>query len=876
MKSTADSSISTPGAKRRMLFKYFTALGSVLTLPSLGLLASRPAGSQTAVKRIYIAADDHTDYLWSADEATYQAVILNTLDHYLTLIDQTATNPSPYQSRWNCDGSLWLWTYEKNKTAAEFNRLMSRVADGHISVPLSTAVSCYGAMPAEAVLRGMYYTGQIERRFGVRFTLMAVAMENQTLPCGLVSLWAGAGAKYSWRGICACASQVPDAGDRRHEIYWWTGLDGNRVLMKWNTLYISNTAIGGYAEANNPGAVIDFVDTNAQFRARYPYNVIAAFGQGGDSLQTIVPLSDQANSFVAVAQAKSNATRQVIVSNETDFFQDFERTYGTTLPSETASYGNEWDLYCASMAEVSASVKRAVEKLRAAEALATLVSLKTASFMTSRIAARDQTWVNLGLYWEHSWTADGNITRTARAAWQRRIAGEISAYVNTLHTDAAVALGQLIAKTGTNQRFYAFNPLSWKRTDIADFPYTGTGPVNVIDLSSGLEMPSQFVTLSGVRYLRILARDVPPVGYKVFEIRAGAGAVFTPAATVTGAVLENSLYKITLTGRGAITSFIDKTRANREFAGNVNGRALNDLGPGTGTLTVENAGPVSVTLRATSTTTLQHTTAITLVRGLPGVRIDNLITQNFSSVQSWGFAFNLTAPDVWHEEVGAIIHAKLQSQGGHYSDRNARYDWLTMNHYVDMSGGGVGVTLANADCYFMKLGNSTTSQLDTTTPLISVLAGGQVDGAALGIPNQGGDTVFRQRFALTTHAALDAPTAMRFALERQNPLVTSVVTGGTAYPDRTFSLLNISTPNVAAWAIKPAEEGIAQGVIVRLWNMGRIPVTGTAVQFLQPVTTAKQTTHIETNLQDVPVTANRFTTSFNAQQMKTYRVNIAS
>jgi len=64
------------------------------------------------------------------------------------------------------------------------------VKSGHISAPLTALVSCYGGQPAEAVLRGMYYSGRLERRFDYRFRL-AVAMENQTQPLGLASLWAG-------------------------------------------------------------------------------------------------------------------------------------------------------------------------------------------------------------------------------------------------------------------------------------------------------------------------------------------------------------------------------------------------------------------------------------------------------------------------------------------------------------------------------------------------------------------------------------------------------------------------------------------------------------------------------------------------------------
>ena len=111
---------------------------------------------------------------------------------------------------------------------------------------------------------------------------------------------------------------------------------------------------------------------------------------------------------------------------------------------------------------------------------------------------------------------------------------------------------------------------------------------------------SQIVTVDGQQRLRILAEAVPSVGYKVFEVHSGAGQAFSNAATVSGSTIENDLYRITLADRGAITSLIDKQQGNREFVRTVGGRAANDLGSSSGTLTVENAGPVTVTLKATA------------------------------------------------------------------------------------------------------------------------------------------------------------------------------------------------------------------------------------------------------------------------------------
>ena len=384
----------------------------------------------SAQRRFYIAPDDHTDYYWAADGATYRQAFLTMTDYYLDKMDATAGNPSDTQMRWNCDGSLWMWEYEHNRTPTQFERFLTRIRDGHMSVPLNALVLVQGGAPAEAVLRGMYYPGLIERRSNVHFPV-AIAMEDQTLPYGLPSLWAGSGAKYSWKGVCNCATHVPQLENRDREIYYAGGRDGSKVLMKWNSQLTSNQSFGGYAEAFNPMQSITFAESNAGFQTRYPFPVIGAFGRGWDGLQYT---SDE---FVTTAQQNSNANRRIIVSNQQDFFQDFESNHGAGLETFAASYGNEWDALIASMAEVSAKVKRSTEKLRTAEAMATLVSLNDPSFMQSRIAERDKAMLDLGLYFEHDWTADGPVSRTTRSSQRRdtvrSIARRLSSETKPIH-----------------------------------------------------------------------------------------------------------------------------------------------------------------------------------------------------------------------------------------------------------------------------------------------------------------------------------------------------------------------------------------------------------------------------------------------------------
>ncbi len=125
---------------------------------------------------------------------------------------------------------------------------------------------------------------------------------------------------------------------------------------------------------------------------------------------------------------------------------------------------------------------------------------------------------------------------------------------------------------------------------------------------------------------------------------------------------------------------------------------------------------------------------------------------------------------------------------------------------------------------------------------------------------------------------------MKFAMEHQNPLVTGAIiskdAGATAqpatapgeYPADSYSLLSVSNPNVLLWALKPAEEGIDQGVIARFWNLADAPADG-LLSFTPKMSLGIRTTHIETDLEAVPLTVEgRMPIKFARQQLQTYRL----
>jgi alpha-mannosidase len=817
--------------------------------------------SNSQKKKIYLAPDDHTDYMWSGNEEEYRDAFLKTIDYYLKVNDSTAGEPYAYQNKWNCDGSLWVYEYEKNRDEIQFKKLIDQIRNGKITVPLNTIASVHGIAPLEVTIRDMYYAGYLERKFGLDLDL-TINMEDQVLPLGLSSLYAGSGAKYSWRGVCACATKVSGLENRLNEIYWYQGLDDQRVLMKWysvNPSMISNRKeyryyLGTYLESSNPANAITDCKALMNNNKKYPYNIAAAFGKGGDDLMTIT------NKFPKTAKENSDADYQIIVSNELDFFREFEREYGDVLPTETVSYGStEWGNSIASLAEVSATIKRAAEKLRAAELMFTLSAMKDETFASGLKDKREKAWIACGLYFEHDWTADGPIiSRKQRADWQRKIAAEFTSYVDTLHSLSLAKLAGLIRKTSkSNESFFVLNPLGWERSDYCDYPYNGKSKVNIIDMTTGKEVPFQFMTKKNTTYIRIFASGIPSLGYKVFEIRnASSSAKFDQNVSITDSIIENNNYRIRLNRQGAIISLTDKDDNNYEYINSINNLFANDLGHVKGkkhsNMKVENSGPVSITLTAESYWPVKHITKLTLFGNTDRIEIENFIKQNLdASPVTYSFSFNFSNPEIWHEEAGAILKARPQSMGGHYADSICRLDWIGINHFAEISDGDHGIIISNRDAYFMKPGNSTVTSLDCITPQINILAAGQIDAPGLGIVNQDGDSYFENFFALKINRnGFNPSSAMMFSMEHQNPLIAGKLSNNKGQYGTRFSLFSVSDPNVIICSVKPAEEGINNGIVLRAWNMSNKNISCT-LSSVKPVLKSNYTTHIETNREPV-------------------------
>jgi alpha-mannosidase len=829
-----------------------TSVFSILLFFSVNIVGQKP------IKHLYLGNDTHTDLMWNAGEDEWYKMNLDMASFYLKIGESTKTNAPEARSKWNYDVAWTLYMMEKRAPKPFFTRILDQIKAGQASVPFNFTLPVYGASTLESVLRSFYYGGHLEHAYGLDIDL-AICQENATIPLGLASLWAGSGAKYSWRGVCNCATKINTIGPREHEIYWYTGLDGSRILMKWYSNFGWNAELGGYAEMLEPTVAVIQMDTLCNSK-RYPYNIAAAFGKGWDNMY---------NYTYDLVWGLGHRTRpgtKLYLSDQVDFFRAFESEYGKELPSETVSYGNEWDLNLASLAEVSGQVKRSMEKLRTAEAMAALVTAGDRGKLKAFDTLKEDFMYGLGMYYLHGWTADGPIDRHDFATYMRKQQSNISLYVDSLFSFSSVEMGKMIDAGDLQNVVYVFNTLNWERNDFVDITvqddFTG-----IKDLDSGETTNGLVIDNGQEKILRVYVSKIPSTGYKLVQLVKAEKASSKEVFKFSQNKLETPFYSVKLSNSGAISSLFDKKLKKEWVSGWVNDLGGTEQGKGEKIRVVEKDAR-HIKLLCRSEFPVKHECLITFYSDNARIDFENKIQQNFDGLLHWSFNFNVANPEIWHEETGAVILAKLASVGGHYANKMARYDYLTMNHFVNVGNANESITLSNADCLFFKSGKSTIDFLDMNASDIHVLIGGQVNDN-LGIIKQDGDSVFHQNFSLLPQGhKFDQGESMRFALEHQNPLTAGDVSGGGELTEMKYSFLQNDNKNTILWTLKPGEE---DGVTLRFWNQESQPIT-TNTTFGLPLQKAMFASHVETNIAEIPVSANTISTSLNKYQLKTFRI----
>lgn len=788
----------------------------------LGATFALCAVAEAGAADVYLMNDNHTDYGWNATVEQIEDAMAAELDYYLDQIDRTADLEPELRAKYAADSWWYLYVYLQRSTPKQIDRLLRAVRADSITFPLNPLVELYGAMTTEAAIRAGYWPGRMQRLYGISFP-RAQSMENATMPWGLASIWRNSGAEYSWHGICACITDTPYA-NRTTPLFRWRGPDNEEMLVKWYPFANRTTNLGGYAEARE-NMTFSRLGRIARRTDLAPSGVplIGVFGLGWDDVMSLSQTPyDVAKQWAEQVPPSPN---RVIVSNGEDFFQALQ-PYAPQLPQLQGGWGLDWDLWVSALTASTTAARNSIERLRTTEMLAALASPASPGLWASLQPQLEAGTIDHMRYFEHSWGTVDGVLVGGMIANKRQWAGSLDTAIAAAEAAIAPVLAARFA-TPNAPRFAVFNPLGFVRTDVADLPLPAATPYVVTDVATGVEVPSQVMTIDNKPVLRILAQDVPSLGYRVYAYRPGTPTAYTHPAAVgtaglTAATLENDDFRVTTDAAGAIVGLLDK-KAGRELAG----EGLNALPQGqVSGATLANVGPVSATLNLTISGTPSRQVALTLFNRIDRLEIDDRIVDYnvpTNGLSHYRFDFNIANPDIRFEEVGAIARPGLMTEGGNFLP-GSRTQYMTLNHFVSAVDGSYAVTLSNWDSFAMRIGNSSVDAFDLASADINVFAVGNPYTPGFNYTNikrQAGDRNFRHRFAIFARSGTySAAEAMRGSLAHQNPLYVLPLprnsTGPWAAP--TMSFLSIDKPNAVVFAFKPAEEE-ARGLMVRVWEL---------------------------------------------------------
>jgi alpha-mannosidase len=564
---------------------------------------------------------------------------------------------------------------------------------------------------------------------------------------------------------------------------------------------------------------------------------------GGDNLPPEINASRNARAW-----NEKYIWPRVVVATNREFLSRMESHYGRQCETHRGDIPSWWADGPASTAKETGTNRLLHDRLSAAETLwtAAWIADPRTKYPRDEIRVAYDKMIHFD---EHTWGASTAIrepqSENTKTQWQFKAdyVHDAEKRTNDLYRLAMKHLTRGVTSP-TGRCVAVWTTLTWPRSDVvelalADTPLAGVSAVIVTDTRTGRRVPSQR-SEDGTR-LFFIARDVPPVGYAVYALEAGPAAASAPAKTEAhNRTLENAFYRITARPEsGGLASWYDKRcgrelldtrtgylanqpiyetpRDGRSAVDNMTQRTVFDrVVPKTGRIIARRTGPVFQELvTETSLPTCPHIVqTVRLYEDLKIVDIQNVFTKQECyepEALYIAFPFDVARPR-FHVEIADAVMRPGKDQLAY-----SCLDYYSIQHWLDMTGDGYGITLAPLDaplvlCSGLHAGKwSDRLDFDNGNVFSWVMNNYWFTNFRAA---QGGEIPFRYR--LTSHEGdYDAVAATRFAWQPFYPLEPVWLEAGHGpSPQPTRSLLAVEGDPALVTCIKLAET--ADAVIVRL------------------------------------------------------------
>lgn len=780
--------------------------------------------------RIYCAPSTHTDIGYTDLQENVINLHNRNTDLALQLIQEFPLYHWNLESSWAAQ--MWFrdrpfWRHKELYEASKNHRV--GIESGYLNM-------LTGLCSEEELIRNLYYSARLHREHGVpfeSFTLTDAPSHVWSVP----TILAGAGIRYVSCGINGIRAPLLEKGKLHHKSpFWWEGRDGGRVLTWFTTGYSQAGRIGLNEGPQRMRAAIEKDLYWWDHRDDYPYDAILLHGAYSDNVAIGRAIAESLTEY-----SKRYAYPKVILCANNDFFEYIEKNFADRIPTVRGCGGSWWEDGAGSSAVETATNRVAHQDAVAAEAVWAAGGKDKLTSQAVRQFSR--VWDKILLYDEHTWGAHNSITAPTSDFVTRQWA-----YKAAFATDAALQIRHLMDRGLTRLAarvnapagsLLVFNPSGQVRTGVvlADVP---RGHL-VMDESGPL--PQQTVredVLDNVT-VALLARDVPPVGYRTYRVARQAAPPSVPPARFKDNVLENDFYRVTFDPKTAtVASIIDKT-LKRELVDQSSPYKLGQViygvgGDFTGRFEWWGPDPAKIVfneLTGKSVTAGAHGPVFSSARcqaamkRFRDIELETILYEHEPRIElvvrlNKEMTFDREALYVAFPFAGANPQFRYEIGGGHVKPNEehlpgACRDWFAVQRWVTVHADDAAVIWSPVDTPLITLCDLTPGQWLDTLPITN----GTIFAYCLNnywFTNYkaGQDGAFTFRFAMSSGKSFDPQAACVFGESAVQPMRSIRLHRARAKKDlaASASLCAVEPANVVLTAFKDADDG--RGVIIRL------------------------------------------------------------
>ncbi|MBV9848336.1 MAG: alpha-mannosidase [Armatimonadetes bacterium] len=432
-----------------------------------------------------------------------------------------------------------------------------------------------------------------------------------------------------------------------------------------------------------------------------------------------------------------------------------------------------------------------------------------------------------------------------------------------------------------------YNPLDQPRRDAVEATVTlpaAAPAVRIYDAATGAEVPSQVLSRSGRSVQLVFLASAPSVGCRVYDVRPSqAPCALKTGLNVTASGLKNDRYRVSVNAAGDISGVYDKQARTELLSAPSQMQTFHDFSPDwaaweikwdairvppQGTVSenprikITEHGPARVALEVTRS--LGDSVFVQHIRLTPGgdwVEVHNDVDwRTPGTLVKAAFPMTATNPRATFD-VGLGTMERPNAMPNLYEVNGQQWAGIT-----DAGGGHGLAVLTNYKYGWDKPDDNTLRLTVIRTP----------DGNGNWHHQETNDIGHHHYdYALAGHAGDWRRGGVPQRAARFNQPLRAFQTAPHAGPGgREFSLLRVSTPQVAVRALKKAEE--SDEWVIRLQELHGQPARRVAVSFAAPVVSVREINAAEESVGAYQAQGGSLVVDMTPYQPRTFAVKLAS